>query len=142
MRGLFDCNPVTRTADEWRALLGDLIDSLSVHLGRLCRPTSWFVHDDRPGYTNACNCVDFRAIINEALALEACGVVGVTVNFGEAAWASCDLLVFASGRRVKGPEGMDLVAVTYDDAGWSGGWVVDSNGEWVSHTDDARWRAA
>ncbi len=140
MSGLLDCNPALRTADEWHALLSGLIDSLSVHLGRVCRPTSWFIHDDRPGYASASNCVDFQVILNEALSLKACGVACVTVNFGEAAWAGCNLLLFASGQRILGPKGMDLVALRYDDARWSGGWVIDENGEWESHTDDDRWR--
>jgi hypothetical protein len=140
MSGLLDCNPALRTADDWRALLDGLLESLSAHVGRPFRATSWFVHDDRPGYASSCNCADIRATINETLSLEACGVVCVTVNFGEAAWACCDLLLFASGRRIRGPKGVDLVALSYDGEGWVGGWTVDANGEWEAHSEDDRWR--
>src|SRR5262249_6513689 len=106
-------------------------------------PTSWFVRDDRPGFACACNCVNVRGAINPALRLDACGVVCVTVNFGEAAWASCDLLLFSGGRRVHGPDGLAFVFLPFREAGWSSrGWVVDDTGEWESHPTDARWGGA
>jgi hypothetical protein len=142
MSGLLDSNPALRTAEEWKALLASLVESLSAHVGRAFRATSWFVHDDRPGYASSCNCVDIRATVNEALALEACGVVCIMVNFQEAAWACCDLLLFAACRRIAGPQGMDWVALSYENGRWVGGWVVDANGEWQSHVDDARWQPA
>jgi hypothetical protein len=115
MSGLLDFNPALRTADEWRGLLAGLVESLSAHVGRPFQATSWFIHDDRPGYASSCNCVDIRAMLIGPLALEACGVICVTVNFGEAAWARYDLLLFASGCRIKGPRGMDLIALNYDN---------------------------
>lgn len=140
MRGLLDPNPRPRSGAEWRQLLGGLVESLSGFTGIRFEPTSWFVGDDRPGYACACNCVDVRGVINPALRLEACGVVCVTVNFGDAAWAACDLLLFVGGRRVCGPGGLGLVFLPYGEEGWSSqGWVIDENGEWESHTTDARW---
>ena len=142
MSGFLDCNPALRTADEWRSILASLIESLSAHVGQPFRSTSWFVHDDRLASASSCNCVDIRATLSGPLALEVCGVVCITVNFGETAWACCDLLLFASGRRFTGPKGMDLIALGYDNERWVGGWAVDEHGEWRGHTDDDRWRDA
>jgi hypothetical protein len=140
---LLDPNPGFRSEAEWRQLLGGLVKSLSAFTGIAFEPTSWFVSDDRPGHACASNCVDVRGVVNPALRLDACGVVCVTVNFGEAAWASCDLLLFVAGRRVRGPAGLDFVFLPYTEAGWSSkGRVVDATGEWESHTTDARWDEA
>ena len=143
MRGLLDPNPGFRGEAEWRRLLGGLVESLSAFAGVRFEPTSWFVGDDQPGHASTCNCVNVRGLVNIALRLEACGVVCVTVNFGEAAWASCDLLLFADGWRARGPSGLDFVLLAYSEAGWSSrGWVLDDTGEWESHITDARWSGA
>ena len=143
MRGLLDPNPTRRSEAEWRQLLSGLVASLSAFTGIRFEPTSWFVGDDRPGHACASNCVNVRGVVNPALRLDACGVICVTVNFGEAAWASCDLLLFAAGRRVRGPGGLDIAFLPYSENGWvSRGWVVDENGEWESHTTSVRWDRA
>jgi hypothetical protein len=67
--------------------------------------------------------------------------VCVTVNFGEAAWASSDLLLFSAGQRVRGPEGADLAHLSFDGIGWiTHGWVADDHEEWESHATDEWWR--
>ena len=143
MRGLLDPNPPLRSEAEWRQLLGGLVESLVAFTGIRFEPTSWFVGDDRPGHSCASNCVNVRGAVNPALRLDACGVVCVTVSFGEAAWASCDLLLFAGGRRVQAPGGLDIVFLSFSEGGWaSQGWVADEHGEWESHTTDARWGSA
>jgi len=143
VRQLFDPDRVLRSEAEWRLLLGGLVESLSAFTGVRFEPTSWFVGDDRPDYACATNRVDIRGSVNPTLRLDACGVVCVTVNFGEAAWASCDLLLFVSGRRVRGPGGPDFVLLLCSEAGWlSRGWMLDDTGEWESHTTDARWTGA
>jgi hypothetical protein len=142
VRGLFDQNHDLRTEAEWRELLGDLVVSLSAFCGIDFRPTSWFTHDDRPGYASSSNCVNIRGVVNPSLRLEACGVVCISINFGEDVWASADLLLFSDGRRVSGPDGLDLMLLVYRDDGWiSPGWTADDSGEWKSHDTDERWRA-
>lgn len=140
MSTLLDPNPPRRSAAEWRPLLAALVESLSTHVGVAFRETSSFIRDDQPGHASACNCIDIRGTISAAMGLDACGVVCVTVNFGEAAWAGCELLMFAAGRRLTGPAGTDVVSLGYDGKRWAGGWWADENGEWESHTDDARWQ--
>jgi hypothetical protein len=139
---LLDPNPGLRTEAEWRELLGGLVTSLSRFCGIEFTPTSWYTGDDKPGYASSCNCVNVRGVVNAALRLEACGVVCISVNFGEAAWASADVLLFSGGERVLGPRG-SLVLLVYEPTGWvSRGWVIDDYGEWESHATDARWQDA
>jgi hypothetical protein len=139
VRDPFGPNPGHRTEAEWRHLLSELVKSLSAHTGIRLVPTSWFV-DDQPGYASAGGCADVRGVVNAALRLEACGVVCVSVNFGEPAWASADILLFSGGRRVVGPGGLVLVSLVFRLDGWSSqGWVADEYGEWESHSTDARW---
>jgi hypothetical protein len=136
---LFDPNPGHRTEAEWRELLTGLIVSLSQFTSIEFRPTSWYTSDDIPGYSSSSNCVNIRGVVNPALRLDACGVVCISVNFGESAWASADLLLFSGGQRVVGPG--ELMLLVYEQHLWmSRGWVGDAYGEWESHTTDARWR--
>lgn len=143
VNGILDPNAGHRSSSQWQHELGDLVSALSASTGIEYRPTSWVVEDDRPGFACACNCVNVRGSVNTALELDVCGVVFITVNFGEEAWASSDLLLFAAGRRVRGPGGTDLVHFSYTSEGWvSKGWMTDDNGEWESHTTDEWWEAA
>jgi hypothetical protein len=119
MSQLLDPNPGFRSEADWRQLLRALVESLSLFTGIRFKPTSWLVRDDVPVYASVCNCVDVRGVVNPAFRLDACGVVCITVNVGEAVWASCDLLVFASGQRVRGSDGEDFVCLSYSDEGWS-----------------------
>jgi hypothetical protein len=124
-------------------LLGELVASLSTFLGVQFEPTSWFIHDDQPGHASACNCVDVRGIVSPAFQLYACGVICISINFGEAAWVNCDLLLFAGGSRVRGLQGHDLLVLPYSETGWSEAqWVSDETGEWQSHVNEARWDGA
>jgi hypothetical protein len=135
-----DPNPGLRSAADWRRLLIQLVESLSVFTKIRFEPTSWFVRDDLPGYASSCNCVDVRGVVNPVFRLDACGVVCITVNFGEAAWASCDLLLIANGQRVCGPDAAGYLFLSYSKDGWlSPTWMCDDTGEWESHTTDARW---
>jgi hypothetical protein len=144
VKRLFDPNPGLRSKVEWRRILSGLVETLSVFSRVEFEPTSWLIRDDDPaGNACICNCVNIRGSVNAALQLDACGVVCITINLGEAVWASCDLLLFASGRRVCGPDKADLVFLSYGEVGWvSKGWMVDENGEWESHITDAWWRTA
>ncbi len=75
-------------------------------------------------------CVDLRGVVNPSLGVAACGTLCATVNFGEAAWVSCDLLFFADGKRLVGPKEHDLAVARFDDSGWSRlYWTVDENFE-------------
>jgi hypothetical protein len=140
MRGLLDPNPGHRSEAEWRRLLGALIESLSRFTSIRFEPIWWIVQDDQAGYASACNCVDVRGAVNPALRLDACGSVGVTVNFGEIAWASCVLLLFSDGRRLRPVSGGDYLFLTFSEVGWSScKWVGDDTGEWESHITDCRW---
>lgn len=137
---VFDTNPGDRTESEWRAILTDLIASLSQFLGIDFLPTSWFAFDDTPGAASGGSCVNVRGVSNAPLQLAMCGVVCINVNFGEAAWAGADLLLFNGGRRQLGPNGSDLLALEYTANGWSSrGWVEDEYGEWKMHDTDDRW---
>ncbi len=143
MKRLLDPNPGLRSEAQWRQLLGGLVESLSAFTCITFEPTSWSVQGDQPGFASACNAVNVRGEVSSTLRLEACGVVCVTVNFGEVAWASCNLLLFTAGQRVRGPEGLDLVFLSFGPLGWVGkGWVVDDTGEWESHTMNEWWRRA
>lgn len=145
MADLLDPNPGLRTEVEWRALLGGLVTSLSHFSGIEFAPTSWYTGDDKPGHASSCNCVNIRGVVNAALRLEACGVACISVNHGEAAWASADILLFSGGRRVLGPDGSDIVHFRYQPGGWYGlGWVNGERGEWELKTypTDARWQQA
>lgn len=140
MKRVLDVNPGLRSEAEWREILAGLVESLSAFTGVRLAATSWLVEGDWPGHASACNCVNVRGTLHPALRLDVCGAVCVTVNFGEAAWASCDLLLFAGGRRVRGREGADIHFLSYVDTGWtSHGWVADDNGEWESHSTDEWW---
>jgi hypothetical protein len=89
----------------------------------------------------SCNCVNIRGVVNSALRLEACGVVCITVNFGEAVWASADVLLYSSGKRVFGPDRKEIVSLLYRPNGWvSQGWMNGECGEWEDYPTDARWR--
>jgi hypothetical protein len=135
---LFDPNPGHRTEAEWRELLTSLVVSLSQFTGIEFRPTSWYTSDDIPGHASSSNCVNIRGVVNQVLRLDACGVVCISVNFGESAWSSADLLLFSNGQRVVGPG--KLMLLVYEQHGWaSRGWVGDVYGEWEAHTTDKRW---
>lgn len=55
----------------------------------------------------------------------------ISVNHREAAWASADILMFSSGRRVLRPDGAEVVHFRYTPDGWSDfGWVNGECGEW------------
>ena len=61
-------------------------------------------------------------------------------HFQNETWGSCDLLLFAQGRRLVGQSAHDLVWLSCGESGWSsGGWAMDEHGEWESHPTDARW---
>lgn len=138
MQGLFDTNPELRSEDEWRRLLTKLLDSLSQYSGVRFEATSWYTYDDTPGYASSGNCVNIRGAINSALTLDCCGVLCITINFGEAVCVSCDLLLFSSGRRINDHE---VIVLSYREDGWvTHGWTSDETGEWEAHTTDARWK--
>jgi hypothetical protein len=140
MENLLDANPPLRSADQWNSILSALVASLSSSLGVAFQPSSWFVRDDIPGYASASNCVDVWATLSERLAVQICGVICVQVNFGEAVWVICDLLLFANGHRLRGPKSMDVIRLAYTGQGWVlHGWGADDYGEWEGHTDAARW---
>lgn len=143
MPNLFDPNPGHRTEADWRDLLSELVSSLSQFSGIKFVPTSWYTRDDEPGHASSSNCVNIRGVVNATLRLEACGVVCISINFGEAVWASADLLLFSGGQRLIVPGGLEVVAMVYRLEGWSShGWVTDAYGEWESHDTDARWQDA
>ena len=140
MCGLFDAGTRSRTEAEWRDLLTNLVESLSAYTKIHFTPTSWFASDDKPDSASACNCVDVQGVVNESLALTACGVVCVTVNFDEAVWVSCDLLLFSGDQRTRPSAGRDVILLKFGEAGWTSlGWTTDFNGEWESHATAARW---
>ena len=140
MNSLWDKNPALRSSGEWRDLLTQLVSSLSSFLGVEFHPTSWFIHDDRAGFASSCNCVDITATLHEGLGLVVNGVIGISINFGEAVWVSSDLLLFGAQRRLRGAHGTDFISLAYTASGWnSSGWVMDDTGEWESHDDDSRW---
>lgn len=141
MTDLFDPNPNLRSATEWRSHLSDLVVSLSKHTNINFNPTSWWIHDDCEGDLSSCNCVDIYGVVNTALQLEAYGVVCISVNFGEAVWASADILLFGNGHRIRGSNELDLVLYIYQPNGWiSKGWILDENYEWESYLTADRWK--
>jgi hypothetical protein len=142
VESVFDPNPGHRTDAEWLRMLGGLVESLSVHTGIRFTPTAWFI-EDHPGYASAGGCVDVRGAVSPALRLEACGVVCISVNHSEAAWASADVLLFSGGRRVLGPGNREVVRFRYTPDGWvNDGWLFGECGEWEVETypTDARWQ--
>lgn len=142
MEAVFDSNPGGRPEAEWRRLLGGLVESLSAHTGIAFSPTSWFI-EGHPGHASAVGCVDVRGAVSPALRLEACGVVCISVNHGEAAWATAEILLFSGGRRVLGPDGSEVVHFRYNPDGWLNvGWVNGECGEWEAgqYPTDARWQ--
>lgn len=144
MEAVFDKNPGCRPDAEWRRMLGVLVESLSAHIGIRFAPTSWFI-EDHPGYAHSGGCVDIRGPVSPALRLEACGVLCISVNHGEAAWASADVLLFSVGRRVLGPDASEVVRFQYTRNGWvDHGWVRGECSEWEVDTylTDARWQQA
>src|SRR6187455_3122752 len=123
-------------------MLGGLVESLSAHTGLRFAPVSWFI-EDHPGHAHSGGCVDIRGPVSPALRLEACGVVCISVNHGEAAWASADVLLFSGRRRVLGPDDREVVHFRYTSDGWSDvGWVNGECGEWerLQYPTDARWQ--
>lgn len=144
LSNLFDVNPELRTALEWRHILSELVVSLSSFMGLDFEPVSWYVKDDKAGDLNSSNSVNIKAQVHVGLALQVCGVLCLDINFldinfGEAVWASCDLLLFiASGHRLTSSHRKDLITLTYfDEQGWQNqGWTSDANYEWESHTDN------
>lgn len=142
MQAVFDPNPGHRPDSVWRQLLAELVESLSEYTGIRFTPTSWFV-EDQPGAASASGCVDIRGCVSPALRLEACGVVCISVNFGEAARASADVLLYSGGRRVLGPDRKEIASLVYRPDGWvSRGWVNGECGEWEGYPNDARWQPA
>ncbi|AWM35586.1 hypothetical protein GobsT_67390 [Gemmata obscuriglobus] len=144
MESVFNKNPGYRPEAEWRRMLGGLVESLSAHTGIRFAPTSWFI-EDHPGYANSGGCVDVRGPVSPALRLEACGVVCISVNHGQAASASAAVLLFSGGRRVLGPDAQEVVVFRYTPNGWvDHGWVCGECGEWEKgqYPTDARWQRA
>lgn len=132
---------VRREAD-WRAILTELTASLSKFIGVALEPVSWYTGDDDPGCASS-NCVNVRGTVNQAFALDACGVVCISCNFGATPHASADLLLFSGGRRILGPGGADILFFNYHKSGWTAGdWRFGECGEWDSHDTDARWRTS
>ncbi len=141
MQSVFNENPGHRTEAEWRQMLLDLMESLAAYTGIGFAPTSWFI-DDHPGHASACGCVDLRGCISQSLQLDACGVICISVNHGEAAWVLADVLLYSNGRRVHGPDGTEFVSFHYRADGWSSqGWMNSECGEWKweYYDTDARW---
>jgi hypothetical protein len=144
MEAVFDKNPGNRADAEWRRMLTGLVELLAAHTGIRFALTSWFI-EDHPGYANSCGCVDIRGTVSPALRLEACGVVCISVNHGESAWATTDILLFSGGRRVLGPDKREVVRFDYTPHGWTDhGWVYGEGSEWevVTYPTDARWQHA
>ena len=144
MEAVFDKNPGCRPDAEWRRMLGGLVESLSAHTGIRFTPTSWFI-EDYPGHASAGGCVDVRGAVSPSLRLEACGVLCISVNHGEAARASADILLFSGGRRVLGTDEREVVRFQYTPHGWlDHGWVRGECSEWEVETypTDARWQQA
>jgi hypothetical protein len=141
VEAVFDKNPGHRLEAEWLRMLGGLVESLTAHTGIQFTPTSWCI-EDHPGYASAGGCVDVRGPVSPALRLEACGVVCISVNHGEAAWASADILLFSDGQRVLGPDNREVVQFRYTPNGWvNNGWVIGVCGEWEleRYPTDTRW---
>ena len=144
MEEVFDPNPGHRQESEWRRLLGVLVESLSAHTGICFAPTSWFI-EDHAGHAHAGGCVDVRGSLSPALRLDACGVICISVNHGEAAWVSAVVLLFSSGRRVLGPDNREVARFRYTTGGWADdGWVTGECGEWEEerYPTDKRWQQA
>lgn len=146
MRGhvadLYDITPGLRTESQWRVILSELVESLSVATSTEFRPTFWHTTNDVAGHASASNSVDIQTVLHESLAVTASGVVCVTINFGERVYVSADLLLFCLGKRLTGPGALDYIALEHGEVGWrSRGWVVDENGEWELHSTDDRWRS-
>ena|ERR1022692_2104101 len=115
MQELFDSNADLRSEAEWRRLLSTLVDSLSQFTGVQFQATSWFTQDDKPGYASSCNTANIRGEINSSLPIDGCGVVSICINFKEAVWVSCRLLLFSVGQRIGGEE---LMSLSYTEEGW------------------------
>jgi hypothetical protein len=141
---VFDPNPGHRTEAEWRQLLCQLVGSLATYTGIRFVPTSWFI-EDHAGHASAGGCVDIRGPVSSALRLDACGVLCLSVNHGEATWASADILLFSGGRRVLGPDAREVVHFRYTPNGWTDhGWVRGECSEWEMdmYPTDRRWQPA
>ena len=140
MSNLFNTDPLMRTQEQWRALLIDLVTSFSSFIGYRFIPVSWFVEDDQPSHASTCNCVDDIGSIDDLIDLQACGTICISINYGEAVWVICDLLLFSKNQRIKGKKGMEVLTFRYGPEGWVyHGWVNDEYGEWEAHIDNSRW---
>ena len=134
-----DPNPPRRTAVEWRDCLEELVLELSDFTSVQLATSWWRVQDDAPGAASASNCVDVRGKLSETFDITVCGVLCVTVNFGEVVSISCDLLLFVRGKRVTVSDGA-VIFLRRDHDGWRNlGWCVDESGEWELHEDESRW---
>lgn len=126
-----DVNSV-RSAAQWRALLESLTASLSRRLQHEIVIVALHADDDQPGHASWGASADIRITLSRLPLLEASGTIAVTVNAGEVAMISADLLLFADGARIRGPAGADLFHLAFAaDQGWSPvGWQLDHTGEW------------
>lgn len=121
-----------RTESDWHLLLLALVDALSTTLERTVHVTGFHAADDNPAYACWAGTAYLRICLSPLPLLELCGAVMVTVNVGENAAISTDLLLFSNGIRVRGPAGEDLFHLGFtEDLLWvPRGWMFDDTGEW------------
>ena len=122
----------SRSQDQWRELLSELVSELGASLDAKFTVTHWNV-----GGISAC--ADIRASLRPELELEACGTVCVTTDKREV-WCTADLLFFSYGVRLSGPRGQAYIGVSLTTDGWSSPrWRADDTGEWELHDSNERW---
>jgi len=130
----------SRTECEWRAILEKLVSSLSAHMGVQFAPKAGFTANDKPGNRSAGSSLDIAGRVPGLAQTRLCGVIGVSVTVGEAAWVSCDLLLFAGRHWLRSPDA-EILRLSYREDGWSEPiWGQDENWEWEHMASAERWR--
>ena len=121
-----------RSQSEWRILLEDLAASLSRLLQREVLVVELRAQNDDATIASWGAAADIRVVLAPVPRLEAFGTIMVTVNVGEIAMISADLLLFAEGVRLHSPGSGSLYHLGFSaDRGWiPAGWQLDDSGEW------------
>lgn len=134
----FDDPNFRRSPSEWRSVLLDLLEKLGAQAHLKFTTVSDWVGQVSGKFSSSC--VDIRAVVDQQTCLSVCGVLCVTVNYGESVYVSAELLQFVEGKRVRPGE---FMVYQYAKERWSDcEWSLDANGEWESHSSEARWGGA
>jgi hypothetical protein len=121
-----------RSEAEWRELMTALARSLAVFMQREPRDLVIDATDDKPDAGAWSAFAHLRVLLSPAPLLEGQIIVGITVNVRKRAWITATVLMYADGKRIRGPGGKELFWLQFFGEWLAQGWTSDEFGEYES----------